>query len=88
MVVGENMINPREYADLILRSETDFVEVKGFMYIGSSRNRMNRSHAPTHRDVQSFAQKLSDLTGYILDDEQIESRVVLLSRSKNISKLV
>ncbi len=88
MVAGENMVNPREYAELVLRSEADFIEVKGYMYIGSSRNRMNQSHAPTHRDVRSFAQKLSDLTGYILDDEQIESRVVLLSRSKNISKLI
>jgi len=87
MVSGHNMENPRPYADLILKGEPDFVEVKGYMFLGSSRGRLTNENAPTHRDIRAFSQKLADLTGYYLQDEQVESRVVLLSRSKHIKKL-
>jgi tRNA wybutosine-synthesizing protein 1 len=88
MVAGMNMENPRAYAKLIEKSEVDFVEVKGYMHIGSSRNRLTRSHAPSHREIMAFTQKLSHLTGYTIEDEQKTSRVVLLSRSKNINRKI
>ena len=87
MVSGHNMQNPRPYSDLILKGEPDFVEVKGYMFLGSSRGRLTNENAPTHRDIRVFSQKLADLTAYHLVDEQIESRVVLLSQSKHIKKL-
>ncbi len=87
MVAEENMHNPRAYANLILQGEPDFVEVKGYMHLGSSRGRMSRSNAPPHRDIRAFSEKIASLTGYFIQDEQIESRVVLLSRSKQIKKL-
>ncbi len=87
MVSGLNMMNPRSYSDLILKGQPDFVEVKGYMFLGSSRGRLSNENAPSHRDIRAFSQKLADLTGYHLLDEQIESRVVLLSQSKHIKKL-
>ena len=87
MVSGLNMKNPRSYSDLILKGEPDFVEVKGYMFLGSSRGRLSNENAPSHRDIRAFSQKLADLTGYHVLDEQIESRVVLLSQSKDIKKL-
>jgi len=87
MVSGHNMKSPRPYSDLILKGEPDFVEVKGYMYLGSSRERLTSENAPTHRDIRVFSQKIADLIGYHLLDEQIESRVVLLSQSKHIKKI-
>ncbi|MBN2230803.1 MAG: 4-demethylwyosine synthase TYW1 [Candidatus Thorarchaeota archaeon] len=87
MVARENMHSPRKYSDLILRGEPDFVEVKGYMFLGSSRGRLASENAPSHRDIRAFSKKLADLTGYYLVDEQIESRVVLLSQSKDIKKI-
>jgi tRNA wybutosine-synthesizing protein 1 len=87
MVSGYNMKNPRAYSDLILKGEPDFIEVKGYMFLGSSRGRLTSENAPSHRDIRAFSQKLADLTGYYLMDEQIESRVVLLSQSKHIKRL-
>jgi len=87
MVSGHNMENPRPYSNLIQKGEPDFIEVKGYMFLGSSRGRLTNENAPTHRDIRAFSKKLADLTGYYLQDEQIESRVVLLSRSKHIKKL-
>lgn len=87
MVAGENMNDPRAYSELILRGEPDFVEVKGYMFLGSSRNRLGSANAPSHREIRAFSKKLADLTGYYLADEQTESRVVLLSKNKHIKKL-
>jgi tRNA wybutosine-synthesizing protein 1 len=87
MVKGENMQDPRAYSALILKGDPDFVEVKGYMFLGSSRGRLGVENAPSHREIRSFSKKLSDLTGYYLLDEQTESRVVLLSKNKHIKKL-
>ncbi|MFW9943505.1 MAG: 4-demethylwyosine synthase TYW1 [Candidatus Sifarchaeia archaeon] len=87
MVAGHNMHEPRSFARLILAGEPDFVEVKGYMFIGSSRGRMSNVNAPSHREIRAFSRKLSALTGYYLQEEQVESRVVLLSRSKHIKKI-
>ncbi len=87
MVSGHNMKSPRSYSDLIQKGQPDFVEVKGYMFLGSSRGRLTKENAPSHRNIRAFSQKLADLTGYNLVDEQIESRVVLLSQSKHIKKL-
>jgi tRNA wybutosine-synthesizing protein 1 len=87
MVKDYNMHGVRNYAAMILKGEPDFVEVKGYMFLGSSRNRMNSENAPSHIEVRAFAERLAALTGYYLVDEQPESRVVLLSHSKHNKKL-
>jgi len=83
MVSGCNMHSPRAYGDMILKGEPDFVEVKGYMPLGSSRGRLGLQNVPSHRDIRAFAEKISAITGYIPLDEQVESRVVLLSREKH-----
>ena len=87
MVANRNMINERAYAKLIDLGEPDFIEVKGYMFLGSSRGRLEQSNAPSHREIRAFSERLAVLTGYHLQDEQVESRVVLLSRNKQIKKL-
>jgi tRNA wybutosine-synthesizing protein 1 len=87
MVANRNMHNERAYSRLIEMGEPDFVEVKGYMFLGSSRGRLDQSNAPPHREIRAFSERLAALTGYHILDEQTESRVVLLSRSKQIKKL-
>ena len=87
MVANRNMHDAREYSKLIDMGEPDFIEVKGYMFLGSSRGRLDQSNAPPHREIRAFSEKLATLTGYYVLDEQVESRVVLLSRSKQIKKL-
>ncbi|MFW9926624.1 MAG: 4-demethylwyosine synthase TYW1, partial [Candidatus Thorarchaeota archaeon] len=87
MVANRNMHNPHAYSRLIDTGEPDFVEVKGYMFLGSSRGRLDKTNAPSQREIRAFSKKIASLTGYHLVDEQVESRVVLLSRSKQIKKL-
>lgn len=74
-----NMVDEQDYAKLIRRAEPDFVEVKGYMFVGSSRQRLSISNMPLHREVKDFSQRIADLSGYSYKDEKKESRVVLLS---------
>lgn len=87
MVAGRNMHDVRSYARLILKGEPDYVEVKGYMFLGASRHRLGVGNAPSHRDIRAFAEKLSSITGYYILDEQVESRVVLLSREPQIERI-
>ncbi|MFW9962987.1 MAG: 4-demethylwyosine synthase TYW1 [Candidatus Sifarchaeia archaeon] len=87
MVANRNMHDVREYSKLIEIGEPDFIEVKGYMFLGSSRGRLDQTNVPTHREIYAFSEKLATLTGYYFSGEQVESRVVLLSRSKQIKKL-
>ncbi len=77
-VKGKNMINTDEYAELINKANPKYVEVKAYMFVGSSRKRLSLDNMPSHQDVRDFAQKIADKTGRELTKESEVSRVVLL----------
>lgn len=80
-----NAIEPEEYAKLITKAEPDFIEVKAAMSVGYARiqNRFKYEDMLRHEEIKKFAEKLSELTGYPIRNEKINSRVVLLSKRKN-----
>ena len=73
-----NMLNPQDYADIINRSNPDFVEVKAYMYVGSSRERLKLDNMPSYPQMQTFAQSIADLCDKKIIDESRASRVLLL----------
>lgn len=77
-VKGKNMINTDEYANLINKANPTYVEVKAYMFVGSSRKRLSLDNMPSHQDVRDFAQEIADKTGRELTKESEVSRVVLL----------
>lgn len=77
-VKGRNMINPEKYGDLIKKSNPDFVEIKAYMCVGSSRYRLTPDNMPTFDEVKSFAQKIGENCGKKIVNESEVSRVVLL----------
>ena len=77
-VKGRNMENPEGYAELIKKADPDFVEVKAYMCVGSSRYRLTPDNMPTHDEVKSFAKKIGDLCSKEIVNESEVSRVVLL----------
>lgn len=76
-----NMSDPEKYAELIKKAEPDFIEVKAWMAVGSSRLRLKYEQMPSHEEIRNFAEKISDLLGYKVRDEQAISRVVLLKKN-------
>ncbi len=68
-----------EYAELIKKTDVDFVEVKGYMSIGFARERLGYERMPTHEEIREFARKLlTFLPKYKFLDEKEFSRVVLI----------
>ena len=80
LVKGLNMEDAEGYGRLIAGAEPDFVEAKAFMFLGGSRQRLERDNMPSHEEVKTFAEKISDTSGYRIADEKEDSRVVLLKR--------
>jgi len=87
MAKNLNMQDPQGYAKLIEIAEPDFVEVKAYMHLGSSRNRLERDSMPTHEEVMDFANDLSEILGYRLANHVPISRVALLSRGSEQEKI-
>lgn len=70
----------KDYAKLINISKPDFTEIKGFMSVGFSRQRLGYERMPFHSEIRDFSEKLAKLTRLKVLDEKIESRVVLLGK--------
>ena len=80
LVRGLNDFAPERYAALLQDSGATFVEIKGYMYLGYSRNRLARENMPEHARVRSFAEQVAAASGYRFRDENPLSRVVCLER--------
>ncbi len=81
LVKGWNMEGyEEEYAKLDMIAEPHFIEPKAYVFVGYSRERLTIENMPSHREIQKFAKRLAELTGYRYEDEREDSRVVLLMR--------
>ncbi|MCS7122291.1 MAG: 4-demethylwyosine synthase TYW1 [Archaeoglobaceae archaeon] len=67
------------FSELLSRASPNFVEVKAYMFVGSSRFRLKYENMPEHVEVKNFAEKLAKSIDYNVVDESEASRVVLLS---------
>jgi tRNA wybutosine-synthesizing protein 1 len=79
LVKGLNMKDPSGYARLIEKANPQFIEVKAYVCVGYSRERLKLENMPSHLEIQKFAGELSNLLGYRVADESETSRVVLLT---------
>lgn len=77
-VKGKNMENPEEYGKLIKKANPDFIEIKAYMCVGSSRDRLTLDNMPTFKEVTDFATKIGESCGREIVDSSEISRVVLL----------
>jgi len=80
LVKNENMVKPEKYAKLIMMAQPKFVEVKGYVWVGMSRKRLELGNMPRHNEIIEFARKICENSNYKIIDEKKESRVVLLMR--------
>lgn len=76
-----------EYVDLLRKADPDFVEAKGYVFVGDSRRRMTIDHMPSHEMVKGFAKKESELLGVDMLQEKKSSRVILLGDGNSNRKI-
>ncbi|MBI2102003.1 4-demethylwyosine synthase TYW1 [Candidatus Woesearchaeota archaeon] len=80
LIKGMNMVYPGQWAQIIKMSQPMFVEVKAYMWVGMSRERLEQENMPLHDEVRQFALEIARHAGYRLVDEHEPSRVVLLMK--------
>ena len=80
LIRGLNMVYPEQWAEIIKLSNPMFVEVKAYMWVGMSRERLEQQNMPLHDEVKEFAQQVANFADYKLIDEHEPSRVVLLMK--------
>jgi tRNA wybutosine-synthesizing protein 1 len=78
----------KEYAKLDELSSPMFIEPKGYVFVGGSRKRMNLSNMPTHEEIKNFSNILSKIIGYRFVMDKEDSRVVLLSQTSKVERIV
>ncbi|MEA2034293.1 MAG: 4-demethylwyosine synthase TYW1 [Euryarchaeota archaeon] len=80
VVSGYNDFSPEKYAEMIQDAGAVYVEVKGYMYLGYSMKRLERSNMPEHEAVRAFANEIAKYCDYEITDESPISRVVCMER--------
>ena len=73
----------KDFAKIILMANPDFVEVKAYMFVGYSRQRLREENMPLMTDIEKFSGKLLKfLKNFKLSDKCRLSRIVLLKNKK------
>lgn len=80
LVKDFNLVEPRLYSPIIEKAEPDFIEVKSYMHVGSSRRRLSEDNMPSFQEVREFSRILAGDTSYRVRDWKDDSRVVLLAK--------
>jgi len=71
------------FASMVKRASPNFIEVKSYMHIGRSTNRLERSSMLEMNEVSHFASELSKQSGiFSIMDESIISRIVILQNQE------
>ncbi len=83
-----NMVKPEQYAELIKIAQPMFIELKGYVAVGFSRERLGVDFMPKHLEVRAFAEKVAKYSGYKIIDEKENSRVVLLMKEDREDRIM
>jgi tRNA wybutosine-synthesizing protein 1 len=78
LVKDLNMHDAAEYAKIIQKVQPDVVEPKGYVAVGESRERLSLTNMPTMEEMRAFAKDISANSGYVIADEDVPSRVLML----------
>ena len=80
-----NMSNAQGYAELARIGKPHYIEVKGFVFVGGSRNpkrHLEFDQMPKKSEIMDFAKEIADRTGYLFTDYHESSNVALLCADK------
>jgi tRNA wybutosine-synthesizing protein 1 len=87
LVKGQNMHNPTGYSKLAMEGPADIIELKGYSWLGESKQRLPINAMPYQSEIREFAKEMAKTTGYELVAEDVVSRVALLARDAHAANL-
>ena len=80
LIKGESLGHLEDYARLDNIADPMFIEAKGYVYVGNSRNNLSIENMPSHDDIMSFSNTLAPLVGREVLSDRRESRVALIGK--------
>jgi tRNA wybutosine-synthesizing protein 1 len=87
LVEGWNVGWESEYSKLDSTAAPDFVECKGYVFVGHSRKTMSMANMPRFERIQEFSANVAAQIGYAILGEKSDSRVSVLGDGKKKMKL-
>jgi len=87
LVKGQNMHSPERYSELAMEGSADLVELKGYSWLGESKQRLPINAMPYQSEIREFAKEMAKTTGYEFVAEDTVSRVALLARDPSAAGL-
>ncbi len=78
LIKGLNDSHIKEWARFIKPAGDVFLEIKAYMWIGYSKDRLKKENMPRHEEIRAFSEKLAKELGWKILDESKRSRVVLV----------
>lgn len=76
----------RAFAEMVKRANVHFIEIKSYMHIGRSTNRLERSDMLEFEEVSHFAGEVARKSGiYSVMDESEPSRIVVLQNQQRFT---
>lgn len=67
-----------QYSALDGKADPLFIEPKGYVFVGGSRNRLSLSNMPSHQTISEFSKRIATRLGLEVLDEKSDSRVTLI----------
>jgi len=86
--LNDNKEYVKDFAKLILKAKPDFIEVKSYMAIGFSRERLGYEKMLSHKEIKEYTEQIvKELNNYNVLSEHKLSRVVLIGKDKEKMKI-
>lgn len=82
LVKNYNLGYIEEYYKLDKKADPDFIENKGYVHVGNSRNRLTINNMPSHEEIKDFSFRLNGYLNYDFGGEREDSRIILLSKDR------
>jgi tRNA wybutosine-synthesizing protein 1 len=79
LIKGESLGHVDDYARLDNIADPDFIEAKGYVYVGKSRSNLTIENMPSHQEVLDFSHELAAKVGRQVLADVAPSRVALIA---------
>ena len=73
-------VNEKEVKKLDRIADTEMIEPKGYVFVGSSRMRLHNYNMPSFEEIMEFSRSLGEIVGMDIIKQKQDSRVVLLAK--------
>lgn len=80
LIKGESLGHYEDYARLDNIADPDFIEAKGYVYVGNSRSNHTIENMPSHDEIMEFSRTLAPMVGREVLSDRRESRVALIGK--------